>query len=358
MTPADARICVLTLLLLLTGCCGVPADLETTRHVVITNRSSSRLVLCEAERDGWGSRVPLPRAERITLDVPPGRYALQLGDGRHFVPLPLPPDELGFVPPDTTRLTVQPWPEPEPGWCWIPGGPGLFGDSLGIGQEDERPLRTPTTPGFWLAQEETSNAQFVRFLNALPGQAVDRAWLDLDGAKCGVHWDADTRRFGTDAPDFPVVTVSWHGAVAYCRWLSESTGVCHRLPSEIEWERAARGPGSRVYAYGDTYRTDGANQESGRLRRSSDFPSNGFGLAGMTGNAFEWCAELYQGRSSEPGTPELRVLRGGSFVLDGIFVRNAMRMRLRPGVRADDVGFRVLREHSGSAAAPAAAPSR
>jgi formylglycine-generating enzyme required for sulfatase activity len=274
------------------------------------------------------------------------------------VPLPLPASELGFEPPGELHAAAFAWPEPRPGWCWIPPGPGLCGDDLGIGQEDERPVRTPTTAGFWLAEHETTNAQFAAFLNAIGGSAFDAQWLDLDGPKCRVQWDADANAFATDAPNLPVVTVSWHGAMAYCRWLTETTGVLHRLPKEVEWEKAARGPGSRVYAYGDTYVTAAANQESGVLKPVGRFPRNGFGLFDMTGNAFEWTADDYR-RGAYGGTShaaeqqnEYRVLRGGSFVLDGIFVRNSMRMRLRPDVRADDVGFRVLRQNTDPAIGP------
>jgi formylglycine-generating enzyme required for sulfatase activity len=213
---------------------------------------------------------------------------------------------------------------------------------LGVGQEEERPLATPDTAGFWLAARETTNAQYVAFLNAIPRDRIDPRWLDLEGPKCRVQWDAARRSWTTDAPDLPVVTVSWFGATAYCRWRTTCTGVPHRLPGETEWEKAARGPGSRVYAYGDTCTRARANQESGRLRATARFPANGFGLHDMTGNAFEWTRDAWP---RPDRTVTFRALRGGSFVLDGIFVRNAMRMRLRPEVRADDVGFRVLREN-------------
>ena len=333
----------LALVLLLSGCCGVPVKVDEKRRVVVVNRSGARLELWEAVRDGWGGVTRLADAAVTELRIPPGRYALRLGEAEPGVPLPLPRAELGHVPPEAVHVTVWPWPAADPGWCWVPVGPTLRGDALGIGQEDERPLATPSTAGFFLAERETTNAQFVAFLNALPRDRVDRTWLDLDGAKCRVQRDPGAGRFATDAPELPVVTVSWHGAGAYCRWLSATTGVEHRLPTETEWEKAARGPGSRVYAYGDTYTTARANQESGRLRTGGEYPPNGFGLFDMTGNAFEWTADAYRGPTSSTGDEELRVLRGGSFVLDGIFVRNAMRMRLRPDVRADDVGFRVLR---------------
>jgi len=293
-----------------------------------------------------------------SLQLAPGRYAVQLGSYGNLVPLPLPVAELGYQPPATITLTLWPWPEHEPGWCWIPPGISLRGDDLGIGQEDERPVTTPMLPGFFLAECETSNEQYVQFLNAIGKPSVDAAWLDFEGSKCRVHWHEDTSAWITDAPTLPVVTVSWQGAHAYCHWLGERTGFCHRLPTETEWEKAARGPGSRVYAYGDTFCTALANQESGRLLPTGNFAANGFGLFDMTGNAFEWTADTFRrdayvgDRASSEADGPCRSLRGGSFVLDGIFVRNSMRMRLRPTVRADDVGFRVLRENCNASYGP------
>lgn len=323
------------------------------RRVVIDNRSGAALRLCRAVRDGWGPEVALGSAPTIPLELVPGRHALALGDGAPSVPLPLPVAELGFRPERVTTVTVWPAPAQQAGWCWIPAGIHLRGDDLGIGQEDERPLATPLLPGFWLAERETTNAQFVAFLNSLGASHIGADWLDLAGPKCRIRWDAGQEAFTTDAPDRPVVTVAWAGAVAYCAWCTHETGVPHRLPTEAEWEKAARGPGSRVYAYGDTYRVAAANQESGVLLATGSFPPNGFGLRDMTGNAFEWTGDRFV-RSAYGGSVaddddragvERRALRGGSFVLDGIFVRNSMRMGLRPTVRADDVGFRVVREN-------------
>lgn len=341
----------------LAACAGPAAATGELRTVVVTNRSGERLTLWTAVRDGWEAPTPLGDAATATLTLPPGRYALQLGASERRVPLPLPPRGLGFAPPASTALDIAPWPPDEPGWRWIPAGPTLRGDEFGVGQDDERPLATPTTAGFWLATHETTNAQYAAFLNAVGKDRVDAGWLDLDGPHRRVRWDAATGAYETDAADLPVVTVSWRGAVAYCDWLTATTGRTHRLPGETEWEKAARGPGSRVYAYGDVCTTAAANQESGRLRAVGSFAPNGFGLCDMTGNAFEWTADAFPRRADGPGASPadadggaFRALRGGSFVLDGIFVRNAMRMRLRADVRADDVGFRVLRE------APPAAP--
>lgn len=325
------------------GCSG-PPPAATFARVTVHNPTGDPLWLHEAARDGW--RPPRPLGARAThrLHLAVGRYALGRSPQRALVPLPILPRELGYEPAPL-EVTVQAPPPPEPGWCWIPAGPFVLGDRLGVGQEDERPVRTPSSGGFWLSSHETTNADYARFLSAIPGEEVDPGWLDFGGSKCRVIRDEATGDYGTDAPRMPVVTVSAAGAEAYCRWRTATTGLRHRLPTEAEWEKAARGPGSRVYAYGDTCATLRANQESGALAPVGGYEPNGFGLFDMTGNAFEWTADDYvSGRAGDPDAGKFRALRGGSFLLDGIFVRNAMRMRLRPTVRADDVGFRVLRE--------------
>ena len=326
-----------------TGCAPLPPTAAGT-EVVVHNPSGAPVWLHSGERDGWRQPQALGSATTHRLQLPVGRYALSHTPTRARVPLPVLPRELGYEP-RPLEVTVDRPPAPEPGWCWIPAGPFVLGDRLGVGQEDERPLQTPSCAGFWLAARETTNAQYARFLNALPADRVDPGWLDFGGRKCRVVLDEASGRYGTDAPELPVVTVSAAGADAYCSWRSEVTGALHRLPSEAEWEKAARGPGSRVYAYGDTCATKAANQESGALAAVGGYAPNGFGLYDMTGNAFEWTQDVYvSGREGDPDAGRFRALRGGSFLLDGIFCRNAMRMRLRPTVRADDVGFRVLRE--------------
>lgn len=328
----------------LAAACSPLPHAATATEVVVCNPTGGALWLHTAARDGWGAPRALGRARTHALRLPTGRYALSLSRARAQVPLPILPAELGYEP-QRLEVTVTAPPAALPGWCWIPSGPFVRGDTLGVGQEDERPVRTPGSDGFWLAAHETTNAQYAQFLNALPAARVDPGWLDFGGSKCRVHRDEQNGRYGTDAPELPVVTVSAAGADAYCSWRSEVTGALHRLPSEAEWEKAARGPGSRVYAYGDTCATRAANQESGALAAVGGYTPNGFGLYDMTGNAFEWTRDVYvSGRLDDPDAGRFRALRGGSFLLDGIFCRNAMRMRLRPTVRADDVGFRVLRE--------------
>jgi formylglycine-generating enzyme required for sulfatase activity len=265
-------------------------------------------------------------------ELPSGRYKIVLKDGTQLA--------VPAIQELTQKLTVTtlPIPKPKAGWCWIPAGPAVIGDTLGIGAEDERPARTLEIPGFWLAATEVTNADYAKFLN--DQSSVEENWIDLRSRKCRIKKVSGT--YQTDAPQLPVVMVSLSGAAAYCDWLSEKLGQSCRLPTEQEWEKAARGPESYVYSYGNVYQQSLANQESGTLKDVKSYKPNSFGLYDMTGNVFEWMSNQYD--PARPNRSMNQALRGGSFVLDGMYLRNSFRMRQSPSVMTDDIGFRVLME--------------
>jgi formylglycine-generating enzyme required for sulfatase activity len=347
-SSARRRAAGAALALLPAACCGPgPAPIGVTGQAVCIHnlRRAAMTVVYHAHAEAVApDPVRLGDAAEVRCELPLGRGELQvdLGGTTWCLPLPMPARARR---PAVLDVCVEPPPPEQPGFAWIPAGPALIGDVLGVGQADERPARVVDVAGFWLARTETTNAEFARFLDA--ATAVDPQWCAFDSRKFRIQRGTDGH-YASDAPTLPVVTVSHAGALAYCAWRTAATGRVHGLPTEVEWEKAARGPASSTYAYGDEFRPDGANQESGELRAVAMYPANGFGLHDMTGNAFEWTADVYgadayaNGRAPTAG--EYRALRGGSFVLDGIFVRNSMRMKLRPGVRADDTGFRVWLE--------------
>ena len=342
------RLAPLALAALPGACCAPswPPGGPGHQSVAIDNPQQARLT-ARIDVDGDGVvdvELSLGSASTIRRELPCGPWWIdaELAGQRWSLPLPL--HRAALRPPQLlVRVAPPPAPLPVPDFVWIPAGPGLVGDVLGVGQEDERPARILDFAGFWLAVTEVSNADYVRFLDAC-GATVDPNWLDFTSRKCRLRRGADGR-WATDAPELPVVTVSHAGALAYCAQRTAATGLRHRLPTECEWEKAARGPQSWIYAYGDVYRQEAANQQSGSLQHVGGHPPVGFGLCDMTGNAFEWVADMYARDAWQTGhaptSGEYRVLRGGSFVLDGIFLRNSLRMKLRPSVRADDVGFRV-----------------
>ncbi|MEZ5965533.1 MAG: SUMF1/EgtB/PvdO family nonheme iron enzyme [Planctomycetota bacterium] len=313
-------------------------------RLVVENPAGADLRIAAVAGDRCIEVAHPGRVLRAVVDVRPGGFVVDASTpmGRVALPAPLFEPTLGDERTCTVSVPHFPTAPADSEFAWIPSGPAVLGDLLGIGQEDERPARVVDVGSFWLARTEVTNAQYAAFLTAVEPQ-VDAAWCAFDSRKCRLVRDA-SGRWSTPAPREPVVTVSLAGARAYCAWRTRTSGVRHRLPSEVEWEKAARGPESFVFAYGNVYHRFAANQESGRLRDVGSFAPNGYGLFDMTGNAFEWTDDAYAASVGGPPQAEFQVLRGGSFVLDGMYLRNAFRMRQRPDVRTDDIGFRVARD--------------
>lgn len=157
------------------------------------------------------------------------------------------------------------------------------------------------------------------------------------------------------AEDLPVVGVSWYEAVAYCRWLTSKTGKEINLPSEVQWERAARGDGSQIYPWGNVFDSDKCNTRSGGKNRtlsvgsyspSGDSP---FGCCEMVGNVSEWTASKFfpypytegDGREDVEGSEE-RVTRGGSWHSPDFRARVSSRGMNDPFFRDNDLGFRIV----------------
>lgn len=271
-----------------------------------------------------------------TFIVPSGIYMVR--DLESKVDFPAPALFEAEAPEFKTIIVMNEVAREDEQWCWIPAGPALIGDSLGVGASDER-LSIQNLDGFWMARTEVKNEQYADFLNSQ--KEIEDNWIDLESKKCLIE-RGTSKQYVVHKPHLPVVMVSLYGAQAYCDWLTETTGQKHRLPTEVEWEKAARGTCSYVYSYGNVYNESGGNQQSGYLTRVGRFPANSYGLFDMTGNVFEWMSNQYD--PTQPTKVMNQSLRGGSFVLDGMYLRNSFRMRQSPSVMTDDIGFRVVRE--------------
>ncbi len=162
------------------------------------------------------------------------------------------------------------------------------------------------------------------------------------------------------APDWPVALVSWIDAVAYCGWLSDQTGRPFRLPSEAEWECAARAGAATAFPDGDTLAIETANYfysehglkiGPGHRTPVGSYPPNALGFHDLHGNIAEWCADLwhptYDGAPADgsawlAGAPSgRRILRGGAWDYLPRLLRSSWRDALEETSRRDNVGFRV-----------------
>jgi formylglycine-generating enzyme required for sulfatase activity len=235
---------------------------------------------------------------------------------------------------------VEPTYSFEPDMVLIPRGSFVMGSDPqtdGLARTAEQPQQTLSLPDYYLARTPVTNAQYAAFVS---------------GAKYTPprYWSGTRPSWGKG--QHPVVSVSWYDAVAYCRWLVQTTGKPYRLPTEAEWEKGARGTDGRTYPWGDQWDASCCNtKESGRedttpvgryLQGASPY-----GLLDMAGNVWEWTSSLYwaypyradDGRE-DLSTPESRVLRGGSWLDFYDSARAAYRRSYVPAYHSRTHGFR------------------
>jgi len=311
-------------------------------RTVITGSKSYPTVIYQIAGDRLQKRITIPAATKREIHFPPGQFFAETKQGRIAIPIITSRAHSASRQEPPLKITFpNHWPPKDPHWCWIPPGSAIIGDRTGIGPPDERPIRIKNFRGFFLGKTEVTNRQFALFLNQ--AKKFDPAWIDLRSRKCGIKRLEDGN-FKALLPDHPVVMVSRYGADAYCKYLTKKTNTVHRLPTEWEWEKAAKGPENFVFSYGNMYQLEMANQESGQLKKVGCFQPNGFGLLDMTGNVFEWTSSRFNTRKNTDQFNQS--LRGGSYVLDGTYLRNSFRMKQSPEVMTDDFGFRVLKEAS------------
>src|SRR5580658_7598746 len=224
----------------------------------------------------------------------------------------------------------------EPGEFWMGATPG---DNEA--RENEKPRhRVRITSGFRLGETPVTVAEYRRFIGERPQFEMPPA------PDFNPNWSKQ---------DHPVVRVTWDEAQAYCQWAGG------RLPTEAEWEYAARGGKDGLkYPWGNDIAPENANYSGSKWKGTSpvgSYPANAWGLYDMAGNVWEWVADWYDQdyygtlpsdkAVDNPRGPQqgpLRVLRGGSFFGGTRGLRASNRSRVVPGVRSVNVGFRCVRE--------------
>jgi len=240
------------------------------------------------------------------------------------------------TPPDTAHPS---------GMVWIPAGSFEMGSTFS--HDEASPIHTVTLTGFWMDVKEVTNAQFKAYCDAT------HDWPPVD----------PIAGYFTDYPDHPVVNVNWAQASAYAAWAGKS------LPTEAEWEYAARGGlQGKIYSWGNEPPGNQCNwmSYSGALSSKmapimsffkrgtlpvGSFAANGYGLYDMAGNVWEWCMDWHGDYSAEPqqnpqgpASGAEHILRGGGWSDN---IGDAMRVTWRgwgqPNDKANHVGFRCVK---------------
>jgi len=238
----------------------------------------------------------------------------------------------------------------------IPSGKFIRGSEE---RSTEKPVREIYLDAFKISKYLVTNQEYKRFVEE-GGYSSKEYWTDE-----GWVWKEEEitkpdywhdRKW--NGPNFPVVGVSWYEASAYARWLSSIIGKNYRLPTEAEWEKAARGQDGRRYPWRGEFDKEKCNSEEMGLDRTSPvgiFQSgqSPYGLFDMAGNVWEWCSDWYdsyfyresQGENPKgPGSGSSRVVRGGSWYNSFCVASGANRYHFGPTLRYSDVGFRLAQE--------------
>ena len=260
------------------------------------------------------------------------------------------------APPDPSKPIVP------KGMVLIPAGEFQMGSTDPEAQNDEQPVHTAYVDAFFMDEHEVTNLEYQKFVLANPRwqrNQIDSKFHDGDYLTL---WRG---KRGNDYPkgkaDHPVVYVSWYAAMAYAGWVGK------RLPTEAEWEYAARdGLSGKKYSWGDVFDSGKANFGNivGDTTAVGKYPPNGYGLYDMTGNVYEWCLDEYNkdfyftsprenplsGANSVDwvinnftSIKPNRVLRGGSWNSDPRYLRVAFRRWNKPSFTSENFGFRCAK---------------
>jgi formylglycine-generating enzyme required for sulfatase activity len=335
--------------------------------------------------DGEAREVVLPGAPDSGLRVSPTAYPLFLSDDSLLGRSPIPPASLppgsyhflvradGF---EHLRLPVRVEPGSDarlevrlhrhdtspPGFFWIPPGPFLAGRDPDAPRSWDREVRE--TEGYWIAEREVTVEEYLEFLND-PATLAEVDAADEKGETVRIPrttqrplpgWTRDGNRYRTTlSPRWPVFGVSWDDAVAYCAWRTARARAAGEawifdLPTEVEWEKAARGVDGRAFPWGDEFDwrfcKGGLSRPSDRhpepvLRFAAD--ASPWRVRDLAGSVQEWCRdELREGRA--------RATRGGSWGRAAVWgFRSAYRSSATPTFVEMTTGFRlVARRESGN----------
>ena len=231
----------------------------------------------------------------VTIAGPfnPGTLTLTItwADGTQTLTYTVATSPVETVPPPELELDITPEPEPiiPDGMVLIPEGEFQMGSNDGDADNDEQPVHTVHLDAFYIDANEVTNAEFKDFVLANPAWQKDRIDDRFADDNYLSDWNGNNHPLGES--DHPVRYVSWYAAVAYAIWVDK------RLPTEAEWEKAARGGLKRKqYPWGNGINFNRANygKNLGQTTPIGEYPSNDYGVFDIAGNVWEWCLDGYE----------------------------------------------------------------
>ncbi len=346
-------------------------------HLAIVNTTGVKLELFRAGKDLEDAR-PVAEFDGRHIWLTKGNYFLRAKSAdrvEHF-PVPIQGYRAGTERDDTFAVTVRPFLDGPPSngmkLNFIPSGHFLFGD-----RQNPREPHLVWTQGFFIAQFEVTNEEFKEFLDSPDGYGNIMNWtpngnvwrskhLSRTSANISID-DQEFKRFGK--ADQPVTQVNWYEAAAYCNWLTKKLGGgrwLYTLPSEAEWEKAARGPDNFDYPLSQSLSDDETGLYNWRKNPSAEitvvgssetltnYRPNRYGIYHLGGNVVEWTQGLYRpfnrdkpydaddGRNQNE-SDGVRVVRGGSwYSASNALMYIPYRDTFQPEISHNDLGFRVV----------------
>ncbi len=307
-------------------------------------------LLAESDRPCLGlilqgkGRLQRPRTELVSQwldarkEMPLAKLEVAIGGARPRVEVLSP--ESSTTPPKTAGTIFE---EPTTGmrWLWVP--PGSFEMGIGGFQDEAKPPHNVEISGFWLGETAVTNRQYGAYLEAMKKAGAE------------VKEPSKWRDRQYSSPDQPVVGVSWEEARRFCRWLSQVSARKVELPTEAQWEYAARSNDGRKYPWGNEPEPNGelACFAAKQPAAVGSYPAGQgpFGHMDLAGNVWEWCldgwdAAAYRKHAARnPMIPfeqvEECVIRSGGWGDPARNLRSGMRSWVPAGSRSGKVGFRV-----------------
>jgi len=330
------------------------------RKLILAGQAIAEMGLVRIERTGVGKQivgsvrtdlVQLIRSGRLSAKerATAGDILAEVGDPRS-----------GFSSTLVGDLLV-----PDIAWCEVPAGPFLMGASEArdaSAYDDEKPQHRIELPSYRTGLYPVTNAQYRHFVEG-GGYEDSRYWMEegwiwrkANGIVAPEFWDEPM----WNNPNRPVVGVSWYEALAFANWLTTQLEMSVRLPTEAEWEKAARGNDGRIYPWGDAWDPERANTQETGIGQTSPvgiYPAGAspYGCLDMSGNVWEWTRSLWGQRDArpdfeypydpsdgreDPNARGKRIIRGGSWASSLSKARTAFRGMADPEVRFHFIGFR------------------